>query len=205
MGARDTVVFDLGGVLIDWNPRHLYRSLFPGDEEGMERFLSEICNEAWNLEQDRGRPFAEATALLRERHPQHAALIDAYHLRWTEMVAGPIAGTVAILEALHRQGTPLFALTNWSHETFPLALERFEFLGRFRGTVVSGVERLVKPDPAIYRLLTQRFGVDPARSVYVDDNPANAAAATALGFHGIRFTDPEALRAELTALRLLPG
>ena len=198
---RDTVVFDLGGVLVDWDPRHLYRGLFD-DAAAMERFLGEVCTPEWNLAQDAGRSWAEATALLRARHPGQAALIDAYHHRWPEMIAGDIPGTVAILRALHAAGTPLYALTNWSAETFPVAQARFDFLGLFRGIVVSGTERVVKPDPAIYRLLLDRFGLDPARCVFVDDNPANAAAATALGLHGIAFTTPEALAAALRELGL---
>lgn len=201
--SRTTAVFDLGGVLIDWNPRYLYRRLFDGDEAAMERFLAEICNHDWNLEQDAGRPFAEACALLVERHPEQKALIEAYHSRWVEMLAGPIDGTVEILRELKARGTPLYALTNWSAETFPLALERYDFLRWFRGTVVSGTEKLVKPDPRIYRLLLERFGIDPADAVYVDDNPRNAETATALGLHGIHFTGPAALRTALATVALL--
>jgi 2-haloacid dehalogenase len=200
---RTTVVFDLGGVLIDWDPRHLYRKLFPGDEAGMERFLAEVCTSEWNLQQDAGRSWAEATALLKAEHPGQAAMIDAFHQRWPEMMAGEMAGTVAILCELKEAGTPLYALTNWSHETFPLARERFEFLSWFDGIVVSGQEKLVKPDPQIYRVLVERHGLRPEEIVYIDDNPRNAAAATALGMHGIHFTGPAALRRELTALGLL--
>ncbi|MBK1659190.1 HAD family hydrolase [Paracraurococcus ruber] len=200
---RTTVVFDLGGVLVDWDPRHLYRKLFPGDDAGMERFLAEVCTNAWNLEQDRGRSWAEAVALLQAEHPGQAALIAAYRNRWPEMMAGPIAGTVDILRALRDRGTPLYALTNWSAETFPHAVERFDFLGWFRGIVVSGQEGMVKPDPAIYRLLVERHGLVPAEIVYIDDNPRNARAATELGMHGIHFTGPDALRTALEALRLL--
>ncbi len=199
-----TVVFDLGGVLIDWDPRHLYRKLFAGDDAAMERFLAEICTPAWNLEQDAGRPWSEATALLKAQHPAQAGLIDAFHLRWPEMMAGPITGTVAILDELRQAGTPLYALTNWSHETFPFAQERFEFLGWFAGIVVSGRERLVKPDPRIFRLMLDRFGLQAEQVVYIDDNPANAAAAGALGMHGIAFTGPAALRVALVARGLLP-
>lgn len=197
------VVFDLGGVLIDWNPRHLYRKLFPDDEPAMERFLAEICSPAWNLEQDRGRTWAEATALLAARHPQHKHLIEAYRSRWHEMLGGPIEGTVAILSDLKDAEVPLFGLTNWSHETFPQALELYDFLGWFQAIIVSGRERLVKPDPRIYRLLTDRYGLDLGSLVYIDDNPGNAAAATRLGMHGIHFTDPATLRTELVALNLL--
>ncbi|WP_241671567.1 HAD family hydrolase [Dankookia rubra] len=200
---RTTVVFDLGGVLVDWNPRYLYRKLFPDDEAGMERFLAEVCTSEWNLQQDAGRSWAEATAVLKEQHPEQAALIDAFHHRWPEMIAGPIDGTVAILSELRAAGTPLYALTNWSHETFPIALERFEFMSWFRGIVVSGQEKLIKPDPQIYLLLVDRHGLRPDDIVYIDDNARNAAAATALGMHGIHFTGPTALRNELISLGLL--
>jgi 2-haloacid dehalogenase len=200
---RTTVVFDLGGVLIDWDPRHLYRKLFPGDEAGMERFLAEVCNGEWNARQDAGRPWGEATALLKAEHPDQAHLIDAFHHRWPETMAGPIEGTLAILRELKEAGTPLYALTNWSHETFPFALERFDFMQWFQGTVVSGQEKVMKPDPRIFYILMQRHGLSPEDIVYIDDNPRNAAAASELGMHGVHFTDPAALRRELVGLGLL--
>ena len=199
---RSIVIFDLGGVLVDWDPRHLYRQLFPGDEAGMEQFLAGVCTNEWNLQQDAGRSWAEATALLRAQHPGQEALIDAFHQRWPEMIRGAIDGTVEILRELREAGVPLYALTNWSAETFPVAEERFDFMGWFRGVVVSGREKLIKPDPRIYRLLLERFGVDPRQAVYIDDNPANAQAATGLGMQGIHFTSPEHLRAALVTLGL---
>jgi 2-haloacid dehalogenase len=198
------VVFDLGGVLIDWDPRHLYRKLIP-DQAEMERFLTEVCSPAWNLEQDRGRSWTEACALLRARHPDHGELIDAFRSRWPEMLAGPIEGSLDILRELKDSGTRLFGLTNWSHETFPIAVESYDFLGWFETIVVSGQERLVKPDARIYHLLIERSGLDPTTLIYIDDNPANAAAATALGMHGVHFTSPSALRRELTSLGVLEG
>lgn len=204
MQQRSTMVFDLGGVLIDWDPRHLYRKLFGGDDAAMERFLAEICTAEWNAQQDAGRTWAEATASLRAQHPDHAGLIDAFHHHWPETIAGPIDGSVALLGRLREAGVPLYALTNWSQETFPFARQRFDFLGWFEGIVVSGEEKIIKPDPRIYRLLVERHRLDPAAIVYIDDNPANAAAATALGMHGIRFTSPAALETELISLELLP-
>jgi len=202
--ARSTVIFDLGGVLIDWNPRHLFRKLFPGDDAGMEHFLAHVCNSHWNEQQDAGRAFADAvTAAVRE-HPDKEALIRAYHERWIEMLGGPIDGSVAIVAALRDRKVPLYALTNWSHETFPLAEPMFPFLAWFDGIVVSGRERLIKPDPRIYRLLLERYGIAPATAVYIDDNARNAAAATELGLYGIHFTGPAALRRELETLELLP-
>jgi 2-haloacid dehalogenase len=202
MPEHTIAIFDLGGVLIDWNPRHLYRKLI-ADEAAMEHFLATICTQEWNEAQDAGRTFAEAAALLVARHPEHRELIEAYGQRFDEMLRAPIDGTVEILAALRGREVPLYALTNFSAETFPLAERRFEFLRWFRGIVVSGQERMIKPDPRLYRWLLERHAIDPAAAVYVDDNPRNAAAATALGMHGIHFTDPPALRRELEALRLL--
>ncbi|HTS92199.1 MAG TPA: HAD family phosphatase [Stellaceae bacterium] len=201
--SRTTVIFDLGGVLIDWNPRHLYRKLFVGDERAMEEFLTTVCTQAWNVQQDAGRSFAEGAAILKARHPEKAALIDAFGARFGEMMAGEIAGSVAILDELHRRGVPLFALSNWSRETFPFARERFAFLERFSGIVISGEIGHVKPDPAIYRHLLDRFGIDPGAAVFIDDVAGNAEAARAFGIHPVHFTSPPALERELRDLRLL--
>jgi 2-haloacid dehalogenase len=196
------VVFDLGGVLIDWDPRHLYRKLL-ADEAAVEEFLATVCTPEWNAEQDRGRPFAEGVAELVGRHPVHAAAITAYHERWTEMLGGDIAGTVELLAELRDTGVPLYALTNWSAETFGIARERYQFLEWFDGVLVSGEERMIKPEPAIFRLLLDRFGLDPGAAFYVDDSPANVAAAGELGFDAVRFTGPEQLRRDLKARGLL--
>jgi 2-haloacid dehalogenase len=200
--ATKAVVFDLGGVLIDWDPRHLYRKLL-ADEAAVEEFLATVCTPEWNAEQDRGRPFAEGVAELVERHPEHAANIAAYHERWPEMVTGDIPGTVEVLAELRAAGVPLYALTNWSGETFAITRGRFEFLEWFDGLLVSGEERVTKPDPAIFRLLLERFGLDPAATVFVDDAEANVAAARRLGIDAVRFTGPDDLRRELVARRLL--
>lgn len=205
MSARiDTVVFDLGNVLIAWDPRNLYRRLFD-DEARMEWFLREVCNSAWNERQDAGRPWAEAVAELSARHPQHAALIEAYRTRWAETLGGAIDGSVALLAALKARGVRLLALTNWSQETFPIARQSYPFLEWFEGVVVSGEEGIIKPDPRIYRVLIERHGVAPARALYVDDAPRNVAAAEALGMHGWHFRDADGLRAELQRLGLLGG
>jgi 2-haloacid dehalogenase len=196
------VVFDLGGVLVDWNPRHLYRRLFD-DEAMMEHFLATVCTQAWNLEQDRGRQLSEGVALLQAQHPHEAARIAAFYGRWTEMLGGAIGGTVAILEELATARVPLFALTNWSAELFPHALERFEFLARFEGIVVSGQELLAKPDPRIYRLLIERYHVDAATAVFIDDAPRNVESARAIGFDAILFETPEQLRRALIEREIL--
>jgi 2-haloacid dehalogenase len=200
--ATKAVVFDLGGVLIDWDPRYLYRKLL-ADEAAVEEFLATVCTPEWNAEQDRGRPFAEGVAELVERYPVHAAAITAYHERWTEMLGGDVGGTVELLAKLHATGVALYALTNWSAETFGIARERFEFLSWFDGVLVSGEERIIKPDPAIFRLLLDRFGLDPQATFYVDDSPVNVAAARELGFDAVRFTEPERLRRDLETRGLL--
>jgi 2-haloacid dehalogenase len=195
----DAIVFDLGGVLIDWDPRHLYRKLLPDDPARMEWFLETVCTGAWNEEQDGGRPFADAVAMLCARHRDEADLIRAYDERWPEMLNGPIADTVAILRELRRAGRRLYALTNWSAEKFPVAQRQFDFLGWFDGTVVSGAIAMRKPDPAIFRHLLERFALDPARTFFVDDSQRNVDGARAAGLDAVLFTTPAARRADLVA------
>jgi 2-haloacid dehalogenase len=203
MSARSIAVFDLGGVLIDWNPRYLYRKLFAGDDAAMENFLAHVCSPSWNAQQDAGRTFAEACASLKLHHPTHAELIDAWFQRHGEMLAGPVSGTVELLATLRARGVPLYALSNWSAETFPTALKRFEFLQWFQGILLSGEVRLIKPDPRIFHQFFETFAVDPAQTIFIDDLPHNVNAATALGMHGILFTDPAALRHELVKVGFL--
>jgi 2-haloacid dehalogenase len=198
------VVFDLGGVLVDWNPRHLYRRLF-ADETEMERFLAEVTTPAWNLEQDRGRPFADGIASLIRDHPDQAELIEVYWRRWPEMLGDPHQATVDVLAELRGTGVRLVALTNWSAETFPFAAPRYPFLGWFEAVIVSGDVKLVKPDPAIFQLLVDRHGLEPSRTVLIDDTIANVRAAEALGFRAISFTGAPALRRDLVAMGLLPA
>jgi 2-haloacid dehalogenase len=200
---RRVVVFDFGGVLLNWNPRHLYRKLFAGDEAAMESFLANVCTPAWNERQDAGRSFADAVAELLPRHPDKAALIAAFGQRFDEMIAGPIDGTVEILAELKRAGVPRYGLTNFSAETFGPQRQRFEFLSWFDGIVVSGEEGVIKPDPRIFRILLERYRIAPEEAVFIDDSPGNAAAAVALGIHGIHFRSPELLRRELASLGLL--
>ena len=199
----DAVVFDLGGVLIDWNPRYLYRTLFGGDTAAMEHFLTHVCSPAWNHQQDAGRSFAEGCAELVREFPDARPLIEAWRARFDETMAGPIAGTVEILAALRERRVPLYALSNWWAETFPIARARFDFLGWFDGIVISGELGAAKPDPRIFAHLLDTYGLRADATVFIDDLPANVAAAAAAGMQPILFTDPVALRVSLRELDLL--
>ncbi len=193
----DTIIFDLGGVLIDWNPRHLYRKIFD-DEAKMEHFLKDITTSDWNEEQDAGRPVAEATEILVNQHPEYKKEIEAFYGRWPEMLGGPIQGTVDIFKALKDAGThKIVALTNWSAETFPVAQERYEFLTWFEGILVSGEEKLKKPDHKIYHLILDRYGIKAENAVFIDDNLRNIKASIECGLHGIHFESPEQLKKSL--------
>jgi 2-haloacid dehalogenase len=198
-----TVVFDLGGVLVDWDPRYLYRRLFDDPDE-MESFLAEVTTAEWNAHQDAGRPWAEAIELLVAEHPQRRELIEAFHRRWPEMLAGEIPGAVDVLADLRVAGVRLVALSNWSAEMFPVARERFDFLAWFEGIVISGDVGVNKPDHRIFDHLTEQFGIDPAAALFIDDSSANVDAAITLGFRAIQFTEATALRRDLVRLRLLP-
>jgi len=200
MAECSIAVFDLGGVLVDWDPRYLYRKLFDGDTAAMEEFLATVCTQAWNEQQDAGRTFADACSSLKVVHPQKAALIDAWVRRYDEMLAGPISGSVEILTTLNSRGVSLYALSNWSVETFPAAEKRFEFLKWFRGVMLSGEVKLLKPDPRIFKLFLETFAIDPALTVYIDDRAPNVEAAMAVGMRGVLFTEAAALRTELTGL-----
>jgi 2-haloacid dehalogenase len=200
------VVFDFGGVLIDWSPDYLYRKLIP-DEATRRHFLTEVCSMNWVVQQDGGQPIAEGTDELVARFPQHEPLIRAFYARWHEMIGGAIEEGVALVDKLEAAGVPLFGLTNWSAETFPWAWERFPVLRRFRDVVVSGRVKLAKPDPAIYTEMYSRIerhlpGVAPQEIVFIDDNIKNAQAAAALGWHGVHHTSPATTEARLRDLGL---
>jgi 2-haloacid dehalogenase len=197
-----TIVFDLGGVLIDWDPRHLYRQLFD-DADEMERFLSEVTTADWNRGLDAGGSWSEAIGLLIREHPQQRAMIEAYRVRWPEMLAGPINGSVAVLADLRASGTRLYALSNWASETYPVTRDRFPFLDWFDDVVISGDVGVVKPDPRLFEHLIERDGVNPDEAIYIDDQPANVHAARSLGFTGIVFQDGATLRRELERLGAL--
>ncbi|MBF9253105.1 HAD family phosphatase [Pontibacter sp. 172403-2] len=192
-----TIIFDLGAVLIDWNPHYLYRKIF-SEETAMLHFLEHVCTPEWNEEQDGGRSLQEATELLVAKHPDKEENIRAYYGRWDEMLGGAIEGTVEILKELKDSGKyKLLALTNWSAETFPVAQERYDFLNWFDGIVVSGTEKNRKPFASFYQLLLERHDVKPEEAIFIDDNLRNIKAAEQLGIPSIHFTSPEQLRARL--------
>jgi 2-haloacid dehalogenase len=196
------IIFDIGMVLIAWDPRHVYRKHFT-DEKKMEWFLANICTHEWNLEQDRGRSFKDAVASATATHPTYAKEIAAYDAEWSDMIPGAILGTVDILEALHKNGTPLFAITNWNQDKFRETKLRFPFLNLFRDIVVSGDEKLIKPDPAIYELCLKRNNLKASECLFIDDSLKNVKGAEAIGMKTHHFTTPETLKAELKGLSVL--
>jgi 2-haloacid dehalogenase len=199
----NTIIFDLGAVLVDWNQRYLYRKIFKTEEE-MEWFLANVCTSEWNEEQDAGRPFEEAVRIQSQLFPQFEKEIEAFWKRWPEMMAGQIEGTVKIFEQLKGSNRyKFYALTNWSAETFPIALERFEFFKWFDGLVVSGEEKTRKPFPEFYHRLLNRHQVNPAEALFIDDNIKNVEAAKALGINSIHFLSSDQLKAELEAINIL--
>ncbi len=199
----DAIIFDLGGVLIDWNPSYVFDKMFD-DEEKKKHFFENICTSDWNEKQDAGRPLEEATQELVRKHPEWKEYIEAYYGRWTEMLGGPIHETVEILRLLKQKGTyKIFALTNWSAELFPIALEKYDFLHWFDGRVVSGEEKMRKPFREFYQLILNRFNLTPQETLFIDDNVRNAEAAKNIGIKTIIFKSPEQLKHELTQSGIL--
>jgi 2-haloacid dehalogenase len=203
MNMINTIIFDLGGVLIDWNPDYLYEKIF-SDPEQRKWFYENVCTPDWNEEQDAGRGLQKATELLISKFPEHEENIRHYYGRWTEMLKGPIQGTVEVFKELKDSGRyKIYALTNWSQETFPVALERFDFLHWFDGRLVSGEEMTRKPFPDIYEKLIQRFSIDPTKALFTDDNLRNLKPAEEIGMKTIHFINPDQFRIELVKLGLL--
>lgn len=196
------IIFDLGGVLVDWNPRYLYKKIFSTDTE-MEWFLANVCTSQWNTQQDAGRPFAQGVELLEQKFPEYTFAINFYWTRWEEMLGGVIQGTVDILEELKNRHYHVYALTNWPDETFSLVQEKYEFLKWFEGIVVSGREKLVKPDPRIFTRLLERYNLRATNCIFIDDNQANISKAADLGFETILFTTPDDLRRTLKSRSVL--
>lgn len=193
----NTIIFDLGGVLIDWNPEYVFRTVIPEDDR-RAFFFANICTSDWNVEQDAGRTLQEGTDLLVAQWPEWETEIRTFYGRWEDMLGGPIPETVELFRALKEQGTHrLLALTNWSHETFPVALERYDFLHWFEGIVVSGEEKTRKPFADIYKILLDRYSVEPEHAVFIDDNLHNVKAAESLGIQGVHFQSADDLREKL--------
>jgi 2-haloacid dehalogenase len=203
MGGVRAAIFDIGNVLFTWHPRFLYERLI-GDDRALAAFLDEVLTLEWHFQHDEGRDFADTSAELIAQHPQHADLIAAWRPRFNESVGGPVPGMHDLVADLDSTGVPLFAITNFSHEFWPpFRAEWPQLFDRFRDVVVSGDEKLVKPDAAIYRLALARFGLEPHEAVFIDDNAANVAGAEALGIRSIHFTNVDATRRELAAAGLL--
>ncbi len=199
----ETIIFDLGGVLIDWNPRYLYQKIFDTAEK-VEWFIQNITTMDWNEQQDAGRPIAEATDILAKKFPKYRSEIEVYYDRWTEMLGGVISETLTILEEIKAsEKYALYALTNWSGELFPEALKRYPFLQYFKGILVSGRERLKKPDPKIYNLILSRYHINPATAIFIDDSARNVTGSEAVGLPAIQFQSAEQLREDLTNLGVL--
>jgi 2-haloacid dehalogenase len=201
MASVNVVVWDFGGVLFDWDPAHLYRKVFETDEE-LDHFLTVVCPRDWHYQHDAGARFAETLPARRAQFPDHAAAIDVYLDRYVEMIGGTMPGMPELVAELTANGVRQCGLTNMPEEPWPAIQAAWPLVDELEGVVVSGVERLVKPDPAIFRLLAERFALDPARTVFVDDVARNVDAAVACGFAGIMFSDAQQVRDDLRALGL---
>ncbi len=201
MSTVNTIIFDLGGVLIDWNPKYVYREVFNGDEEKVDWFLDTICTMDWNVAQDAGRTFRDATDFLIQQHPQYEEWIRIYYDRWEDMLGGPIQDSVELLNKLKEINTHrLYALTNWSAESFPVAIKRYPFLQHFEGILVSGEEKMRKPFAEIYELMLQRYQLEASSTVFIDDNQENILGARAIGMKAIQYKNSQQLINELNHL-----
>jgi len=197
----ENIIFDFGGVLIDWNPRYLYRDYFKNESE-MENFLRSVCTDEWNIEQDRGRSLAEGTRLLQEQFPEFQSLIQLYYDQWEVMLHGDIPETVSLLYRLKEQFN-VYGLTNWSAETIPIAYERYPFFKEFNGIVVSGEEKMIKPDKRLYHILLDRYNLKVENTIFIDDNLNNVKAAEELGMNAIHFKSSDQLEAKLQSIGAL--
>lgn len=195
------IVFDFGGVLINWNPHNLYDGYF-GDKEKAQWFIDNICTSEWNSQMDKGKPFSEGVAELVAIHPEWETEIRVYQSRWHEMVTCQVLGMEELLKDLKAKGYPIYGLTNWSDETMQDEFKRWNIFRLVDDMVVSGREKLLKPDPAIYQCMLSRFKIKPEETVFIDDNLKNVEAAKALGIHAIRFENADNLRRQLTDLQV---
>lgn len=199
----DTIIFDLGGVLVDWNPVYLYRKVFNGDEEKMNWFLQNVCTMDWNMEQDGGRTIAEGNAIKIAEFPEYEDLINLYYGKWTQMLSGPITENVELFKKLKKSGNyKIYALTNWSNEKWDIAVEIFPFFRDFDGVVVSGKEKIRKPSPEIYNLILNRYQINPEKAIFIDDNIDNIVAAKTFKIQGVHFKSDSSLKKELELLKL---
>ncbi|HSJ85784.1 MAG TPA: HAD family phosphatase [Anaerolineales bacterium] len=196
------IIFDFGNVLLEWNPRLVYRRFFRNEQE-MERFLHDVNFMDWNLQQDKGRSFAEGVSELSKEFPQYAELIQAYHDNWIDSIGNSLTGTIEIMKRLKNAGYPLYGLSNWSAETFPIARDKYEFFSLLEDIVISGEVGAVKPDPEIFEILLRRIGRPASECLFIDDALANIEAARTLGFATVHFQSPEQLENELQKLELL--
>jgi len=197
------IIFDFGNVLLEWNPRYVYQRYFPNDPEGMERFFKEVDFADWNLQQDKGRPFVEGVAVLSEKFPHYAQLIQAYHENWTDSIGAAYSGTIEILKQLKQAGYPLYGLSNWSAETFPYAREKYDFFDLFDDFVISGEVGQVKPDPEIFQIMLEKIGKPAEQCLFIDDSLTNINQAQKMGFGTIHFQSPEQLATALHELKIL--
>ncbi|MGR6329386.1 HAD family hydrolase [Sphingomonas sp. XXL09] len=203
MGVPTAVIFDVGRVLYDWDPRFLYRRLID-DDRALDAFVRDVVTHEWHFQHDAGRDFADTSAELVALYPEHAELIAAWGPRFLESIGDPMPGMHGLVDDLHDRGTPLYAITNFSHEFWPpFRAREATMFDRFRDVVVSGEEKMVKPDPAIYALALDRFGLTAAETVFIDDNAANIAGAKSVGLIALHFTGEPKLRRELVELGLL--
>jgi 2-haloacid dehalogenase len=201
MNHINTIIFDFGGVLIDWNPRYMYRDEFEESSE-MEHFLSEVCTDEWNLQQDKGRSLAEGTRILQDKFPEHAVKIQLYYDQWEKMVKADIPQNVTLLRRL-KEKYKLYGLTNWSAETFPIVFKRYSFFTLFDGIVISGEEKLIKPDKKIFERMLERYHLEAKNALFIDDNFNNIQAAKEMGFATIHLQEKTDLKRELHALGLI--
>ena len=197
----ENIIFDFGGVLVDWNPRHLYRDYFDNEQE-MEYFLHHVCTEEWNLEQDRGRTLSEGTRLLQEKYPDFHTMIQLFYDKWEVMLKSDIPETVSLLYQL-KEKYKIYGLTNWSAETIAVAFARFPFFSEFDGIVVSGEEKLIKPDKQIFNVLIDRYDVSAENTIFIDDNEKNVNAAREIGMYAIRFENPNQLERKLKSMNVI--
>ena len=201
MNNINTIIFDFGGVLIDWNPRFMYRDEFEESSE-MEHFLNKVCIEDWNLQQDKARSLIEVTRILQDKFPEHVVKIQLYYDQWEKMIKGYIPQNVTVLRKL-KEKYKLYGLTNWSAETFPIVFKRFSFFKLFEGIVISGEEKLIKPDKKIFELILERYHLEAKNSLFIDDNMNNIQAAKEIGFAMIHVLEKTDLESELYALGLI--